>query len=162
MKKLLLSLTLSASLLVTPALAAEAVTFTDVAADAWYAPYVEACAEDGLMKGAGGGRFDPGGVMTLPEALTLAARIHHRTHGGDGALPPAPEELTVTEGRPWWIDALWYAVENGILEDAALYTPLPQGPATRWDLAGLWPRRRGSWSRSGRLPQTPAWMQSSG
>lgn len=162
MKKLLLSLTLSASLLVTPALAAEAVTFTDVAADAWYAPYVEACAEDGLMKGAGGGRFDPGGVMTLPEALTLAARIHHRTHGGDGALPPAPEELTVTEGRPWWIDALWYAVENGILEDAALYTPLPQGPATRWDLAGLWPRRRGSWSRSGRLPPTPAWMQSSG
>lgn len=137
MKKLLLSLTLSASLLVTPALAAEAVTFTDVAADAWYAPYVEACAEDGLMKGAGGGRFDPGGVMTLPEALTLAARIHHRTHGGDGALPPAPEELTVTEGRPWWIDALWYAVENGILEDAALYTPLPQGPATRWDLALL-------------------------
>ena len=137
MKKLLLSLTLSASLLVTPALAAEAVTFTDVAADTWYAPYVEACAEDGLMKGAGGGRFDPGGVMTLPEALTLAARIHHRTHGGDGALPPAPEELTVTEGRPWWIDALWYAVENGILEDAALYTPLPQGPATRWDLARL-------------------------
>ena len=137
MKKLLLSLTLSASLLLTPALAAEAVTFTDVAADAWYAPYVAACAEDGLMKGAGGGRFDPGGVMTLPEALTLAARIHHRTHGGDGALPPAPEELTVTEGRPWWIDALWYAVENGILEDAALYTPLPQGPATRWDLARL-------------------------
>lgn len=137
MKKLLLSLTLSASLLVTPALAAAAVTFTDVAADTWYAPYVEACAEDGLMKGAGGGRFDPGGVMTLPEALTLAARIHHRTHGGDGALPPAPEELTVTEGRPWWIDALWYAVENGILEDAALYTPLPQGPATRWDLARL-------------------------
>ena len=89
------------------------------------------------MKGAGGGRFDPGGVMTLPEALTLAARIHHRTHGGDGALPPAPEELTAAEGRPWWIDALWYAVENGILEDAALYTPLPQGPATRWDLARL-------------------------
>ena len=137
MKKLLLSLTLSASLLLSPALAAEAVTFTDVAADAWYAPYVEACAEDGLMKGAGGGRFDPGGVMTLPEALTLAARIHHRTHGGDGALPPAPEELTAAEGRPWWIDALWYAVENGILEDAALYTPLPQGPATRWDLARL-------------------------
>ena len=51
MKKLLLSLTLSASLLVTPALAAEAVTFTDVAADAWYAPYVEACAEDGLNCG---------------------------------------------------------------------------------------------------------------
>ncbi len=43
----------------------------------------------------------------------------------------------MTEGRPWWIDALWYAVENGILEDAALYTPLPQGPATRWDLALL-------------------------
>ena len=39
--------------------------------------------------------------------------------------------------RPWWIDALWYATENGLLADEALYAPLSQGPATRWDLARL-------------------------
>lgn len=92
MKKLLLSLTLSASLLLTPALAAEAVTFTDVAADAWYAPYVAACAQDGLMNGTGKNTFTPDGVMTQAEAATLAARIHSLCHGGDGTFEQAPAE----------------------------------------------------------------------
>ena len=88
MKRALLSLALALSLLCTPALAAEDGAFTDVDPEAWYAPYAEACAADGLMKGTGNRTFAPGGVMTQPEALTLAARIHHLTHGGDGTLPP--------------------------------------------------------------------------
>ena len=127
MKKLLLSLTLSASLLVTPALAAEAVTFTDVAADAWYAPYVEACAEDGLMKGAGGGRFDPGGVMTLPEALTLAARIARPELRltQEVSIPESLEELGLSVlpllpiGQVTLLDgavSLLYTVEGRVLD----------------------------------------------
>lgn len=92
MKRVLLTLTLSASLLLSPARAAEAVTFTDVAADAWYAPYVEACAQDGLMNGTGNNAFTPDGVMTLAEAATLAARIHSLCHGGDGTFEQAPAE----------------------------------------------------------------------
>lgn len=92
MKRVLLTLTLSASLLLSPALAAEAVTFTDVAADAWYAPYVEACAQDGLMNGTGNNAFTPDGVMTQAEAATLAARIHSLCHGGDGTFEQAPAE----------------------------------------------------------------------
>ena len=46
MKRALLALALSASLLLSPALAAETATFSDVSAGAWYAPYVEACAQE--------------------------------------------------------------------------------------------------------------------
>ena len=98
MKRILTALVLTATLL-TPALAAGAPTFSDVAADAWYAPYVAACAQDGLMNGTGASRFTPQGTVTTAEAATLAARIHSLTHGGDGTFSPAPADwgqLTLT------------------------------------------------------------------
>lgn len=98
MKRILTALVLTAALL-TPALAAGAPTFSDVAADAWYAPYVAACAQDGLMNGTGASRFTPQRTVTTAEAATLAARIHSLTHGGDGTFSPAPADwgqLTLT------------------------------------------------------------------
>ena len=63
MKKMLISLTLSASLLLSPAYAVES-GFSDVPPGTWYAPYVEACAQEGLMNGTGNNTFTPEGVMT--------------------------------------------------------------------------------------------------
>lgn len=74
---------------------AEGTTFVDVAPDDWFASYVNVCVEAGLMKGVGGGRFDPQGTVTLAQAATLAARIHHIQNGGDGKLPQAPEDYGV-------------------------------------------------------------------
>lgn len=92
LRTLALTLTLSTSLLLSPALAVETGGFTDVDANAWYAPYVEACAQEGLMNGTGSGAFTPDGVMTQAEAATLAARIHSLCHGGDGTFEPAPAD----------------------------------------------------------------------
>lgn len=76
---------------------AEGTTFVDVAPVDWFAPYVNVCVEAGLMKGVGGSRFDPQGTVSLAQAATLAARIHHIKNGGDGVLPQAPEDYgTVT------------------------------------------------------------------
>ena len=76
---------------------AEGTTFVDVAPVDWFASYVNVCVEAGLMNGVGGGRFDPQGTVTLAQAATLAARIHHIKNGGDGVLPQAPEDYgTVT------------------------------------------------------------------
>lgn len=102
MKKRLRSAALALALcLALPSLAfgAERTTFVDVVPGDWFAPYVDVCVEAGLMKGVGGGRFDPQGTVTLAQAATLAARIHHIKNGGDGVLPHAPEGygvLTVT------------------------------------------------------------------
>ena len=88
MKKLsavLLSLVLSPFLL-SPALAAES-TFPDVSSNAWYAPYVQACAQAGLMIGDQEGNFNPDGAVNVDEALVMAARLLWQADGGTGSLP---------------------------------------------------------------------------
>lgn len=79
----------------SPVLGAEGTTFVDVTPGDWFAPYVNICVEEGLMKGVGGGKFDPNGVMTQAQAVTLAARVHHILNGGDGKLPTAPEDYGI-------------------------------------------------------------------
>lgn len=68
------------------------VTFSDVPADAWYAPYVDVCVEAGLMQGVGEGRFAPEKTLSWQECAMLALRLHHMGQGGDGVFDPAPAE----------------------------------------------------------------------
>lgn len=66
--------------------------FTDVAPDAWYAPYVEVCVEEGLMKGVGGGLFAPEAYLTQEESLVLLMRLYDLLQGGDGEFNDLPPE----------------------------------------------------------------------
>ena len=102
--KRLLSLLVTGSLLVTPVLAAqtgvedsfpavrEPASFADVASGSWYTDAAGLCYVTGLLNGTGNGNFSPSRSVTIGEAATLAARIHHILSGGDGTLPEAPEE----------------------------------------------------------------------
>ena len=100
--KRLIAAALALTLCVPAALAAPDVpAFSDVPADAWYAPYVALCAEQGLLNGTGGGKFDPLDEMTGEEAIVMAARLRWQTQGGTGALPKGPatvEELKTALG----------------------------------------------------------------
>lgn len=49
--------------------------FDDVAQDAWYAGAVNAMAELGLVNGMGAGRFDPNGLLTQEQFLTIMGRM---------------------------------------------------------------------------------------
>lgn len=102
--KRLLSLLVTGSLLMTPALAAqtdvaasfpavrEPISFSDVAVGSWYSDAAALCYETGLLNGTGNGNFSPDHTVTVGEAATLAARIHNILNGGDGTLPEAPAE----------------------------------------------------------------------
>lgn len=48
--------------------------FSDVPVDAWYAPYVAKIAEMGLVTGKGYGIFDPNGLVTQQELVTVLGR----------------------------------------------------------------------------------------
>ena len=48
--------------------------FSDVGANAWYAPYVGTAYENGIIRGVGEGRFNPGGTITVREAEIMLAR----------------------------------------------------------------------------------------
>ena len=101
--KRLFSLLVTGSLLVTPVLAAqtgvkdsfpavrEPASFADVASGSWYTDAAGLCYVTGLLNGTGNGNFSPSRSVTIGEAATLAARIHHILNGGDGTLPEAPE-----------------------------------------------------------------------
>lgn len=58
--------------------------FTDVAADAWYAPYVNACAKAGVVSGYGNGVFGPNDIITWEQALSMLSRgLDIRKGSGD-------------------------------------------------------------------------------
>ena len=48
--------------------------FSDVATDAWYAPYVGTAHSYGIINGVGDGRFNPGGTITRQEAAVMVSR----------------------------------------------------------------------------------------
>lgn len=66
--------------------------FSDVPADAWYAGNIDICVQWGLMQGVGDGIFDPNNKVTVAEAMTVCARVHHLFHSGDAQIPTLPDE----------------------------------------------------------------------
>ncbi len=149
---LLLALVLALGCL-SPALAAEgdAPVFSDVAPDAWYAPYVEICVREGLLNGTGDGKFTPDGPVNEDEAIVMAARVLWHADGGEGPLPqgPTPEEMVRRMGDDaeyWfqygvdtaqWMSELWswdglcYLLSRVHEEDYDLPLYLTTYPATR-------------------------------
>lgn len=79
--------------------------FSDVPSGAWYADEVRSAYELGLMKGSGGA-FNPGGTVTLAEAITMAARIHSIYHNGSAVFQ---------QGTPWYSVYVDYARRAGII-----------------------------------------------
>lgn len=75
--------------------------YTDVPADAWYAPYVEFCTQQGLLNGVGDRRFLPKELVNNDEAMVMAARVLWQSDGGQGDLPEGltPEALVELLGE---------------------------------------------------------------
>ena len=71
---ILLALVLSLHLAV-PALAAQAPEFSDVPTGHWAYAYVRQAAQAGAVNGVGNGRFNPEGVLTNEEFLTIMGRM---------------------------------------------------------------------------------------
>ena len=100
--------------------------FNDVLENAWYADGVAAAYELGLMKGSGPKTFSPLEMVTLAEAVAMAARLHSRYTSGTESF---------VQGSPWYQVYVDYAVNNGILAKGEFsnYT----APATRAQLAHI-------------------------
>lgn len=83
--------------------------FRDVAANAWYAPYVQSMVDKGFMKGQSSDVFAPNANMTVAEAITLAVRM------------AAGEGQSFTQGTPWYQVYVDWAKANGLPWDYADY-----------------------------------------
>ena len=131
---ILLALIMVAGLLPAAVLAAdaeeEALPFTDVPEDAWYADAVAYVYEKGLMIGTGETTFSPEGTITRAMIVTIL----HRLEG-----EPADEGMSfsdVTDGK-WYTAGVSWASANGIVNGFPDGTFRPDGDITREQLATI-------------------------
>lgn len=102
--------------------------FNDVTSSAWYYQDVKKAYETGLFVGRNETSFSPEGNLTLAEAITLVARVHHIYYGGDGTVS---DEVT----PDWYGKYVNYAVDNDLFL-AGEFTNFNRN-ATRAELAYL-------------------------
>lgn len=95
--------------------------------DNWSRPYLVRCYELGLLSGKGSGRLDPGGTVSLAEAITVSARVRDLWTGGTGELS--------TQGAHWYDGALDYVTANNMLPPGG-FSNL-ESPASRAQLAAI-------------------------
>ncbi|MBR3395466.1 MAG: S-layer homology domain-containing protein [Firmicutes bacterium] len=100
--------------------------FEDVAANAWYAPYVAAAFEYGFVSGNSETTYDPDGNITLAETLVIADRIHSTYCGS---------EIESVSGGEWYETYVKYAEANGVIAPGAY--PDYKARATRAQFAAI-------------------------
>ena len=82
--------------------------FADVSDSDWFAGSVGEAYEFGLMSGREENAFEPGGNVSVAEAITMASRIHSLYTKGENVTGPST-------GGAWYQMYLDYALQNGII-----------------------------------------------
>lgn len=136
-KSLSMLLVLSMLLTLAPvtSLAAEntssEVSYSDVAADAWYKDAVDYVSEQGLLVGVADGQFGPEQSVTRGMVVTVMWRQ-------SGA--PANDGQSVYTDVPadqWYAQAVTWGAENGMVAGMSDTTFAPNDPVTREQLAAF-------------------------
>lgn len=82
---------------------ANAQRFSDVPSDAWFAGYVNYCADNGYLKGVGGGNYDPAGTLTGYQAMAALLRAigydkNHEYEGTDWTVAVTKDAKAINAG----------------------------------------------------------------
>lgn len=107
--------------------------FTDAAPGAWYADAVAWAAAEGIISGYGGGRFGPNDPITREQLAVILWRY---------AGFPVPPNLLLdfpdaNTASGYALDALRWAVEQGIISGYSNGRLEPKTPATRGQVAQI-------------------------
>ena len=103
-------------------------TFADVAANAWYADAVNWAAEKGYVSGVGDGKFAPDASITREQM----ALILYRYAGSPDASGMVLREFADGDSvSAYAVDAIRWAVHEGLISGMENNTLAPQGTATR-------------------------------
>ena len=86
--------------------------FRDVDDASWFALYVESAYNIGFFRGKSAELFDPGGLLTLGESVTLASRLRSIYRTGSAVF---------AETTPYYAAYAEYALENGIIGEHGEY-----------------------------------------
>ena len=113
--------------------AASGSAFSDVTSDSWYASAVAWAAEKGIVSGYGDGRFGPNDLITREQLAIMLWRYA-------GSPAPSAQALDFPDAGSasgYALEALRWAVENGIISGYGSGQLAPQGLATRAQVAQM-------------------------
>ena len=113
--------------------------FTDVSADAWYYDSVMQLAESGVVKGATDTTFNPGGICTRAQAVTMLWRA-----AGSPEPTVTSSSFTDVKAGSFYEKAVLWAVENGITNGTTDTTFEPNAVCTRAQIVTFIWRANGS------------------
>ena len=111
--------------------------FTDVAAGMWYTNAITWAAQNGLVSGYGDGKFGPNDLVTreqLAVILNHYAQFKKMTAAATGSLAAFTDG---SEASGWAVNALIWAVDNGVMAGKGNSTLDPKGTATRAEVAQM-------------------------
>lgn len=120
-----------------PAYAAQA-PFSDVLAGAWYEQAAAYCRENGLLQGAGDGRFLPEAKVTR----AMLAVVLHRMAGSPAVAGAI--SFSDVETSAWYAGAVDWAGQNGVMSGYGSGLFGPGDPVKREQLAVVFWRLAGS------------------
>ncbi len=112
--------------------AAPPVAYADVSEKAWYYDAVQYATRNGLMNGVGGNKFDPNGGMTRAMLVTVLWRYEGQPMGYENKFT----DVNAKSGS-WYIDAVAWAAENGIVNGIGSNKFDPNGKITREQMAAI-------------------------
>lgn len=108
MKKII-AILLMLLLMTVSAWALNETKYSDVPSGTWYEEAVQSLRADGLMNGVGENRFDPNGVFTRAQLVTVLYRL--------AGSPSVSGEDSFTDTSPgtWYSDAVLWASQNKVV-----------------------------------------------
>lgn len=102
--------------------------FSDVSAGSWYAPYITAMYEMGLVKGGGDGKFRPNGELTQKELITVMGKLAEFLNAGCREELSEMEEVALSDPElaqlPVWARSYAWLLENAKEEGSMYYMPM--------------------------------------
>lgn len=110
--------------------------FSDVAAGAYYAPYVSWAVKYGITTGTGGGRFSPDAPVTRQEMATFFARYFEAFDVDYGADVTSGSPKDLDKAAHWAVDAVEKLWRAGLIEGDGVNFD-PERPTTRAEAAAI-------------------------
>ena len=113
--------------------------FRDVSTESWYFDAVSFAYDQGLLSGTADDAFTPNGTLTR----AMMAQILYRL-AGTPAVTSEMEAYTDVPDDAWYLDAVYWATEQGIITGTGDGKFSPSAPITREQLAVMLYRYAGS------------------
>lgn len=112
-------------------------SFVDVPNGLWYTDAVAWASTRGVVDGVGGGRFDPDGAVTREQAATILYRYAKLYQIDTAGAQDFGSYVDIDAVSGWALDAMRWAVSNGVITGSSGQRLLPQANATRAQVAAI-------------------------